>query len=126
MALAHAVKVPSHIDAETGIPKIELRVTMLEGGVVHAVLGIDDKIRAARSITPGACTVACEARDKAIVAGSVRGAVFVIKRVQCHIARIENICGADGKWSACVRCPRTAVLAVLKFGVAASRCTIRA
>ncbi len=31
MALAQAVKVPGHIDAETGIPKIELRCRLDEG-----------------------------------------------------------------------------------------------
>lgn len=31
MALAHAVLVPDHIDAETGIPKVELRRMLDEG-----------------------------------------------------------------------------------------------
>ena len=31
MALAHAVQVPDHIDAETGLPKVELRRMLDEG-----------------------------------------------------------------------------------------------
>ncbi len=31
MALAHAIQVPEHIDAETGIPKAELRRMLDEG-----------------------------------------------------------------------------------------------
>jgi hypothetical protein len=31
MALAHAIQVPDHIDAETGIPKVELRRMLNEG-----------------------------------------------------------------------------------------------
>lgn len=31
MALAHALQVPDHIDAETGIPKVELRRMLDEG-----------------------------------------------------------------------------------------------
>jgi len=31
MALAHAIQVPDHIDAETGLPKVELRRMLDEG-----------------------------------------------------------------------------------------------
>ncbi len=31
MALAHAIQIPDHIDAETGIPKVELRRMLDEG-----------------------------------------------------------------------------------------------
>lgn len=31
MGLAHAIHVPNHIDAETGIPKVELRRMLDEG-----------------------------------------------------------------------------------------------
>lgn len=31
MALAHAIQVPDHTDAETGIPKVELRRMLDEG-----------------------------------------------------------------------------------------------
>jgi len=34
MALAHAIQVPEHIDAETGIPKVELR-RMLDDGLAE-------------------------------------------------------------------------------------------
>lgn len=38
MALAHAIQVPDHIDAETGIPKVELR-RMLDEGLVELERG---------------------------------------------------------------------------------------